>query len=68
MAKNYFGSGHMTQVGLIVKDIEKSAQVYAELFGMEVPEVAGFLGIEEQTVRSIKHQAIEKLRRHFGVG
>ena len=39
MSKSYFGSGHMVQVGLVVKDIEKSSKAYAELFGMEVPEV-----------------------------
>ncbi len=31
------GSNVICQVGLIVRDIEKSAKVYAELFGMEVP-------------------------------
>ncbi len=31
------GSNVMCQVGLIVRDIEKSAKTYADLFGMEVP-------------------------------
>ncbi len=31
------GSNVMCQVGLIVRDIEKSAKAYADLFGMEVP-------------------------------
>jgi methylmalonyl-CoA/ethylmalonyl-CoA epimerase len=31
------GSNVMCQVGLIVRDIEKSAKAYADLFGMDVP-------------------------------
>ncbi len=31
------GSNVMCQVGLIVRDIEKSARAYADLFGMDVP-------------------------------
>ena len=33
---------------------------------MQVREVARLLGIEEQTVRSLRHKALEKLRRFFG--
>jgi RNA polymerase sigma-70 factor (ECF subfamily) len=33
---------------------------------MDVPEVADLLGVEPQTVRSTKHKAIDRLRRHFG--
>jgi RNA polymerase sigma-70 factor (ECF subfamily) len=32
---------------------------------MEPDEVASFLGIKTQTVRSAKHKAIEKLRKHY---
>jgi catechol 2,3-dioxygenase-like lactoylglutathione lyase family enzyme len=32
------GSSTVVQVGLIVRDIEKTAQAYADLFGVEVPE------------------------------
>jgi len=32
---------------------------------MDPDEVADFLGVEVQTVRSAKHKAIEKLRRHY---
>lgn len=31
----------------------------------EVAEVAGLLGVEAQTVRSMHHKALTKLRRHF---
>src|SRR5512135_2737935 len=31
------GSNVICQVGLIVRDIEKSARAYADLFGMDVP-------------------------------
>jgi RNA polymerase sigma-70 factor (ECF subfamily) len=39
--------------------------VLALLFdrGMDVPQIAQFLAIEEQTVRSTKHKALEKLRQ-----
>ena len=33
---------------------------------MEVPQIAQFLGVDEQTVRSTKHKAIQKLRDHLG--
>lgn len=35
--------------------------------GLEAGEIAAKLGISPQTVRSIKFQALEKLRRHYGV-
>ena len=34
-----FKGKNITQIGMIVKDIEKSSQRYAEIFGMEIPEV-----------------------------
>ncbi|GAB6035635.1 hypothetical protein JCM15519_01940 [Fundidesulfovibrio butyratiphilus] len=33
---------------------------------MDVAEVALALGVQAQTVRSLKHQALTRLRRHFG--
>ena len=33
-----FGKGVVTQIGLIVKDIEKSSKTYADFLGMDVPE------------------------------
>ena len=35
---------------------------------METDEVADFLNVEVQTVRSMKHKAIEKLRRYYKDG
>ena len=35
---------------------------------MDVPEIARVLHVREQTVRSMKHKGIEKLRRYFGRG
>jgi len=29
----------VTQIGLIVNDIEQSAQVYSKIFGLPVPEI-----------------------------
>ena len=31
----------------------------------EVAEAAAFLGVEAQTVRSMHHKALTKLRQHF---
>ena len=39
MARNYFGSNVICQVGLVVRDIEASAKKYAALFGVEVPPI-----------------------------
>jgi RNA polymerase sigma-70 factor (ECF subfamily) len=33
--------------------------------GLSVAETARFLGVEPQTVRSTKHKAVERLRRHL---
>jgi len=37
--KNVLGSKRVTQIGLIVKDIEKSSKAYAEFLGMDVPQI-----------------------------
>ncbi len=37
--RNILGTKKVTQIGLIVKDIEKSSQAYAEFLGMEKPEI-----------------------------
>jgi len=58
MAKNYFGSGHMVQVGLVVRDIDKSAKAYAELFGVEVPEVI-ITGTEEEAHTKYKGESTQ---------
>ena len=35
-----FRNTKITQIGIIVEDVEKSAKIYADIFGMEVPEVS----------------------------
>lgn len=47
----------------------RQREVLAMLYDrdMEVAEVAGALGIDAQTVRSMHHKAMLKLRAHFGV-
>ena len=39
MSHNYFGSQTMTQVALIVRDIEAKVKIYADLFGVEIPAI-----------------------------
>lgn len=34
-----FGNNVVTQIGFVVEDIEKSSRAYADLFGVEVPEI-----------------------------
>jgi len=36
--KNPLGTDVITQIGIVVKDIDKSAQAYAEIFGVKKPE------------------------------
>lgn len=35
--------------------------------GLDVAEIAFFLGVQRQTVRSLHHRALKKLREHYGV-
>jgi len=39
MKESVLGTGTVTQVGILVHDIEKSAQVYADFLGVEKPEI-----------------------------
>jgi methylmalonyl-CoA/ethylmalonyl-CoA epimerase len=39
MKKGILGSHMVTQVGLLVHDIEKTAQVYADFLGVDKPEI-----------------------------
>ncbi|WP_078544531.1 VOC family protein [Litchfieldia alkalitelluris] len=38
MLKDVLGSNVITQIGIIVKDIEKTSQAYADFFGIEKPQ------------------------------
>jgi methylmalonyl-CoA epimerase len=38
LKNNVLGSDGITQIGVVVKDIEKSSRAYAELLGVDVPE------------------------------
>jgi methylmalonyl-CoA/ethylmalonyl-CoA epimerase len=38
MSERIFGSHALTQVGIVVRDIEASAKAYAEAFGIEAPK------------------------------
>lgn len=37
MGKNILGTNFITQIGIIVKDIDATSQVYADFFGVENP-------------------------------
>ncbi len=39
MEKNILGNHTVVQIGIIVKDIQKTAQKYADFFGVEMPEI-----------------------------
>lgn len=39
MKKNILGTNVVTQIGILVNDIEKAAQDYADLLGVEKPEI-----------------------------
>jgi len=36
---NILGTNYVTQIGLVVHDIKKTAQTFADFFGMDVPEI-----------------------------
>jgi methylmalonyl-CoA/ethylmalonyl-CoA epimerase len=37
-SSNIFGGGRVTQIGVVVQDIEKASQAYAEFLGMDKPQ------------------------------
>jgi methylmalonyl-CoA/ethylmalonyl-CoA epimerase len=39
MEKNILGTNVVTQIGILVKDIDKTAQDYADLLGVDKPEI-----------------------------
>ncbi|UOQ84743.1 VOC family protein [Gracilibacillus salinarum] len=39
MESNILGTNVITQIGILVHDIEKTAQTYADFFGMEKPQI-----------------------------
>lgn len=39
MDKNLLGTNAVAQIGIIVRDIEKTAQTYADFFGVDVPPI-----------------------------
>jgi 4-hydroxyphenylpyruvate dioxygenase-like putative hemolysin len=40
MEKNLMGTNVVTQIGILCHDIEKTAQDYADLFGVEKPQIS----------------------------
>lgn len=46
MIKNVLGTNVITQIGIIVKDIEKTSQAYADFFGIEKPQASWTDGLE----------------------
>lgn len=36
---NLLGSQHIAQIGIIVKDVEKTARIWANTFGLPMPEI-----------------------------
>lgn len=39
MGKNIIGTQVVTQIGLIVRDVQKTAQAYADFFGIDMPPI-----------------------------
>ena len=65
--KDVFFGGRLELPPGILSD--RQHQILRMLFDedMDVSDVAGALKVQAQTVRSLKHQALMKLREHFGV-
>jgi len=49
--KNILGTSTVTQIGILVRDIEKAAQVYADLLGVDKPEIRTTDGPEKSQAR-----------------
>ena len=63
-----FGDNLVCQVGLIVEDIERTAQRYAEIFGVAVPPVQTTLAhdVTETTYKGEPSDATARLAFDFG--
>ena len=51
MKKNILGTSGVTQIGFLVKDIEKSAQLFADFLGVAKPEISVTDGLEKSQAR-----------------
>lgn len=63
MDKNMLGTQIVTQIGIIVKDIEKVSQAYADFFGIEKPQwsLTGPLEVSQAEFRGEPAEARAKL-------
>jgi methylmalonyl-CoA/ethylmalonyl-CoA epimerase len=63
LARSLLGTDVVTQVAVVVRDIEKAANAYASLLGMEIPDVITTSGYEEAHTqyRGVATEATAKL-------
>jgi 4-hydroxyphenylpyruvate dioxygenase and related hemolysins len=63
MAENVLGTKIVTQIGILVHDIEKTAQAWADFFGIEKPKifVTDTVDIAQTEFRGAKTPACAKL-------
>jgi len=69
MENQPLGTGKVAQIGIIVKDIEKTAKAYADFLGLPMPSISETAGIESSraTYRGEPCEATAKLA-FFKVG
>lgn len=53
MKESMFGTTIVTQIGILVEDIEKTAQDYADFFGVPKPEI-GITGVYDEALTEYK--------------
>ena len=63
MAEKGLGTNVICQIGLIVRDIERTAKIYADVFGMDVPNViiTDTEDVAHTKLRGVSTQARAKL-------
>ena len=63
MEKNLLGTNVIAQIGILVRDIEKTSQAYADFFGMENPgwSITGAVDVAETEYKGERSEARAKL-------
>ena len=65
MEKNILGTDVVTQIGILVNDIEKAAQDYADLLGVEKPEI--FITATQEIAKTVyqRHETPARTKQAF---
>lgn len=65
MANEILGTDVVVQIGIIVRDIEKTAKDFAQFFGVEVPQIIETEGYEKHTQSIEESLQMPEQNLHF---